>query len=46
MGHVSGKQDWRCGMNQTLKVKVSKYLLIDTLKGINSFKQQGGGHGS
>ena len=41
-----GKQNWRCGMNQTLKLRRLNRRSLETRKGVGCYRQQGGGHGS
>ena len=43
---IFGKQNWRCGMNQSLSESVKMCANLETRKGVGSFRQQDSGHGS
>eukprot|EP01025_Chloroclados_australasicus_P068263 TRINITY_DN9471_c2_g1_i1.p1 TRINITY_DN9471_c2_g1~~TRINITY_DN9471_c2_g1_i1.p1 ORF type:complete len:136 (+),score=4.29 TRINITY_DN9471_c2_g1_i1:280-687(+) len=43
---IFGKQNWRCGINRKLTQGAQLCTNLDPTKGVDSYKQQDGGHGS
>ena len=46
MWAIFGKQNWRGGMNRKLSYGAKLHANLDPTKGVDSYRQQDGGHGS